>query len=119
MRDRQSQLEKELQTLNEEWTEEYGRHRETVTEKDVAEVVSVMSGIPVQRIERSEGSRLRNLDMELKQQIIGQDDAIDKIVRCIKRNRIGMRDPNKPIGVFMFLGPTGVGKTFLAKNLQK
>lgn len=119
LRDRQSQLEKELQTLNEEWTEEYGRHRETVTEKDVAEVVSVMSGIPVQRIERSEGSRLRNLDMELKQQIIGQDDAIDKIVRCIKRNRIGMRDPNKPIGVFMFLGPTGVGKTFLAKKLAE
>lgn len=119
LRDRQTQLEKELQTLNEEWTEEYGRHRETVTEKDVAEVVSVMSGIPVQRIERSEGSRLRNLDMELKQQIIGQDDAIDKIVRCIKRNRIGMRDPNKPIGVFMFLGPTGVGKTFLAKKLAE
>ena len=119
LRDRQSQLEKELQTLNEEWTEEYGRHRETVTEKDVAEVVSVMSGIPVQRIERSEGSRLRNLDMELKQQIIGQDDAIDKIVRCIKRNRIGMRDPNKPIGAFMFLGPTGVGKTFLAKKLAE
>lgn len=119
LRDRQSQLEKELQTLNEEWTEEYGRHRETVTEKDVAEVVSVMSGIPVQRIERSEGSRLRNLDIELKQQIIGQDDAIDKIVRCIKRNRIGMRDPNKPIGVFMFLGPTGVGKTFLAKKLAE
>lgn len=119
LRDRQSQLEKELQTLNEEWTEEYGRHRETVTEKDVAEVVSVMSGIPVQRIERSEGSRLRNLDMELKQQIIGQDDAIDKIVRCIKRNRIGMRDPNKPIGVFMFLGPTGVGKTYLAKKLAE
>ena len=116
LRDRQSQLEKELQTLNEKWTEEYGRHRETVTEKDVAEVVSVMSGIPVQRIERSEGSRLRNLDIELKQQIIGQDDAIDKIVRCIKRNRIGMRDPNKPIGVFMFLGPTGVGKTYLAKK---
>lgn len=119
LRDRQSQLEKELQTLNEEWTEEYGRHRETVTEKDVAEVVSVMSGIPVQRIERSDGSRLRNLDMELKQQIIGQDDAIDKIVKCIKRNRIGMRDPNKPIGVFMFLGPTGVGKTFLAKKLAE
>jgi len=119
LRDRQSQLEKELQTLNEEWTEEYGRHRETVTEKDVAEVVSVMSGIPVQRIERSEGSRLRNLDIELKQQIIGQDDAIDKIVRCIKRNRIGMRDPNKPIGVFMFLGPTGVGKTYLAKKLAE
>lgn len=119
LRDRQSQLEKELQTLNEKWTEEYGRHRETVTEKDVAEVVSVMSGIPVQRIERSEGSRLRNLDMELKQQIIGQDDAIDKIVRCIKRNRIGMRDPNKPIGVFMFLGPTGVGKTYLAKKLAE
>lgn len=119
LRDRQSQLEKELQTLNEEWTEEYGRHRETVTEKDVAEVVSVMSGVPVQRIERSEGSRLRNLDIELKQQIIGQDDAIDKIVRCIKRNRIGMRDPNKPIGVFMFLGPTGVGKTFLAKKLAE
>ena len=88
LRDRQSQLEKELQTLNEEWTEEYGRHRETVTEKDVAEVVSVMSGIPVQRIERSEGSS-------------------------------GMRDPNKPIGVFMFLGPTGVGKTYLAKKLAE
>ncbi len=117
LRDRQTQLEKELQTLNEEWIETCSQQRETVTEKDVAEVISDMTGIPVQRIERSEENKLRNMANELKKQIIGQDDAIDKIVKCIKRNRIGMRDPNRPIGVFMFLGPTGVGKTYLAKKL--
>lgn len=119
LRDKQTQLEKELQTLNEKWTETCNLQRETVTEKDVAEVVSIMTGIPVQRIEQSEGCRLRDMDSELKKQIIGQDDAVDKIVKCIKRNRIGMRDPNKPIGVFMFLGPTGVGKTYLAKKMAE
>lgn len=117
LRDEQTQLEKELQTMNEEWIKTCSQQRETVTETDVAEVISDMTGIPVQRIERSEENKLRNMADELKKQIIGQDDAIDKIVKCIKRNRIGMRDPNKPIGVFMFLGPTGVGKTYLAKKL--
>jgi len=119
LRDRQNQIELELRELNEEWTLSDDRQRETVTGKDVADVVSVMTGVPVQRIAESESAVLRDLGRVLKSSIIAQDAAIDKLVKCIQRNRIGLRDPNHPIGVFMFLGPTGVGKTFLAKKLAE
>ena len=115
-RDRQSKLEGQLKKLNEEWTNGSKGDRETIHESDVADVVSVMSGVPLQRLEESEGSRLRNMAPVLKQKVIAQDAAIDKMVKAIQRNRIGLKDPNHPIGVFMFLGPTGVGKTYLAKQ---
>ncbi|MBR4390327.1 MAG: ATP-dependent Clp protease ATP-binding subunit [Prevotella sp.] len=118
-RDRQSKLESQLKKLNEEWTHGSKGDRETVSESDVADVVSVMSGVPLQRLEESEGSRLRNMATVLKQKVIAQDAAIDKMVKAIQRNRIGLKDPNHPIGVFMFLGPTGVGKTYLAKQLAE
>lgn len=118
-RDRQSKLEGQLKKLNEEWTNGSKGDRETIHESDVADVVSVMSGVPLQRLEESEGSRLRNMAPVLKQKVIAQDAAIDKMVKAIQRNRIGLKDPNHPIGVFMFLGPTGVGKTYLAKQLAE
>ena len=90
-----------------------------VNEDKVAEVVAMMTGVPVQRIAQAEGSRLREMAPKLKGDIIGQDGAIDKIVKAIQRNRVGLKDPNKPIGTFMFLGPTGVGKTHLAKKLAE
>ena len=93
--------------------------RETVDEERVAEVVAMMTGVPVQRIAQAEGIRLREMGPKLKGAIIGQDAAIDKIVKAIQRNRVGLKDPNKPIGTFMFLGPTGVGKTHLAKKLAE
>ena len=91
----------------------------TITEKEVADVVSMMTGIPVQRMGEAEGIRLKNMDAELKKAIIGQDQAIEKMVKSIQRNRVGLKDPNHPIGAFMFLGPTGVGKTYLAKKLAE
>ena len=91
----------------------------TVTESEVADVVSMMSGVPVQRMAEAEGVRLRNMGIELKKAVIAQDAAIDKMVKAIQRNRVGLKDPNHPIGVFMFLGPTGVGKTYLAKKLAE
>lgn len=118
-RDRQCQLEAELKTLNENWASHDDGNRETVTETDVANVVSMMSGVPVQRISEREGDRLRRLSDSLKSTVIAQDKAIDKIVRSIQRNRLGLKDPNRPIGVFMFLGPTGVGKTYLAQRLAE
>ena len=90
-----------------------------VTADDVADVVSMMTGIPVQRMAESEGDRLRNMGSVLKNAVVAQDAAIDKMVKSIQRNRVGLRDPNHPIGVFMFLGPTGVGKTYLAKKLAE
>ena len=90
-----------------------------MTAKDVADVVSLMTGIPVQQIDQPESIRLRSMDKELKKSIIAQDDAIEKVVKAIRRNRVGLREPNHPIGVFMFLGPTGVGKTYLAKKLAE
>ncbi len=101
------------------WDKEAQIHREKVTEEDVAEVVSMMTGIPVQRIAQNESNRLINMEDELKKYIIGQDDAIRKVVKAIRRNRAGLKDPNKPIGSFIFLGPTGVGKTYLAKVLSQ
>lgn len=118
-RDRETQLEGELKELNDKWVASDDGHRETITEADVANVVSIMSGIPVQRISESEGCVLKNLGNRLKSVIVAQDDAIDKIVRSIQRNRLGLKDPNRPIGVFMFLGSTGVGKTYLAQTLAE
>lgn len=118
-RDRETQLEGELKELNDKWVTSDDGHRETITEADVANVVSIMSGIPVQRISESEGCVLKNLGNRLKSVVVAQDDAIGKIVRSIQRNRLGLKDPNRPIGVFMFLGSTGVGKTYLAQTLAE
>lgn len=118
-RDRETQLESELKVLNDEWVASDDGRRETVTEADVANVVSIMSGIPVQHISESESCVLKNLGDRLKSVVVAQDDAIGKIVRSIQRNRLGLKDPNRPIGVFMFLGSTGVGKTYLAQTLAE
>ena len=118
-RDRQTQLEKELAELNEKWQNGDDSERQVVTEKEVADVVSMMTGVPVQRMAEQEGIRLKGMAVELKNAVIAQDTAIDKMVRAIQRNRVGLKDPNHPIGAFMFLGPTGVGKTYLAKKLAE
>ncbi len=118
-RDRQTELEAELAVLTEQWRNGNNDDRQTVGEAEVASVVSMMSGVPVQRMAESEGIRLKGMAKELKEQVIAQDAAIDKMVRAIQRNRVGLKDPNHPIGAFMFLGPTGVGKTFLAKKLAE
>lgn len=101
------------------WDDDSKIHREIVTEHNVAEVVAMMTGIPVQRIAQNEGERLMNMENELQDSVIGQNGAITKVVSAIRRNRAGLKDPNKPIGSFIFLGPTGVGKTYLAKVLAK
>lgn len=118
-RDLQVKLEEELTTLNSRWQQGDTGNRETVSADDVADVVARMTGIPVQRMAESEGERLRGMAAKLKKSVIAQDAAIEKMVRAIQRNRIGLHDPNHPIGVFMFLGPTGVGKTYLAKKLAE
>jgi ATP-dependent Clp protease ATP-binding subunit ClpC len=118
-RDRQTVLERQLQELNRKWLDGEVDVRQTVTEKEVADVVSMMTGVPVQRMAQEEGIRLKGMAQELKGQVIAQDKAIDKMVRAIQRNRVGLKEPNHPIGVFMFLGPTGVGKTYLAKKLAE
>jgi len=118
-RDRQTQLEKDLSELNKKWQSGENDERQVVTEKDVADVVSMMTGVPVQRMAQQEGIRLKGMAAELKNAVIAQDDAIDKTVRAIQRNRVGLKAPNHPIGAFMFLGPTGVGKTYLAKKLAE
>ena len=118
-RDRETTLEKELKELNQKWQDGDGGEPQLVTEKEVADVVSMMTGVPVQQIAEQEGIRLKGMGMELKSNVIGQDKAIDKMVRAIQRNRVGLKDPNRPIGTFMFLGPTGVGKTYLAKKLAE
>ncbi|MBQ2075007.1 MAG: ATP-dependent Clp protease ATP-binding subunit [Muribaculaceae bacterium] len=118
-RDLQERLKLDLEYAKEQWEKDLDSRRETVDEQDVAEVVALITGVPTQRIAQSEGIRLLGMTDELKKQIIGQDEAIDKIARAIRRNRVGLRDPNRPIGSFMFLGPTGVGKTLLAKRLAE
>ncbi len=118
-RDRQLVLEKELEDLNQKWQNGDDSDRQTVTEREVADVVSMMTGIPVQRMAEQEGIRLKGMAQELKGAVIAQDQAIDKMVRAIQRNRVGLKEPNHPIGAFMFLGPTGVGKTYLAKKLAE
>ncbi len=116
-RDRQVKLEQELNRLKEDWEKGMSGERAAVTEEDVAEVVSLMSGVPVQRVAASEGERLRGMESRLQEKVAGQDKAISTMVKAIQRNRLGLKNPNHPIGVFMFLGPTGVGKTHLAKQL--
>ena len=118
-RDRQTALETELQALNERWSKGEDEERQIVDAEQVAEVVSMMTGVPAQRMAEQEGIRLKGMAQELKNAVIAQDAAIDKMVKAIQRNRVGLKDPNHPIGVFMFLGPTGVGKTYLAKKLAE
>ncbi len=118
-RDRQTVLEKELDEMNKKWQSGDDSERQVVTEQEVADVVSMMTGVPVQRMAEQEGIRLKGMATALKEAVIAQDTAIEKMVRAIQRNRVGLKDPNHPIGVFMFLGPTGVGKTYLAKKLAE
>ena len=118
-RDRQTVLEAQLRELNEKWQNGESDERQTVDAEQVADVVSMMTGVPVQRMAEQEGIRMKGMAQELKQAVIAQDRAIDKMVRAIQRNRVGLKEPNHPIGVFMFLGPTGVGKTYLAKKLAE
>ena len=118
-RDEQSRLEQELNQLNQSWLK--GEHNEPaiITEKEVAKTISLIAGVPVERIEEAEGKRLKDMESLLKKSVIAQDAAISKMVKAIQRNRVGLKDPNHPIGVFMFLGPTGIGKTHLAKKLAE
>lgn len=118
-RDKGLSLEKKLDLMHKKWQSGDCTERIPVKESDVADVVSKMSGVPVQRMAEEEGVRLKNMSVVLKKSVIAQDDAIEKMVKAIQRNRIGLRDPNHPIGAFMFLGPTGVGKTYLAKKLAE
>ena len=119
LRDDERNLIKELNTAKQAWEEETKNNRETVNEQNVAEVVGMMTGIPTQRIAQAEGEKLFKMYDEINDKVIGQDEAIKKVVKAIQRNRAGLKDPNKPIGSFIFLGPTGVGKTQLAKVLAK
>lgn len=118
-RDKEQDLKNKLAEANAQWEKQLEQNRVEVNEDKVAEVVAMMTGVPVQRIAQAEGSRLREMAPKLKKDIIGQDKAIEKIVKAIQRNRVGLKDPNKPIGTFLFLGPTGVGKTHLAKKLAE
>ena len=118
-RDRQTQLEKEIADINRQWLEKNDNNRDIVNEDMVADVISMMSGVPVQRMKESEGIRLKGMAERLKNDVVAQDAAIEKMVKAIQRNRVGLKDPNHPIGAFMFLGPTGVGKTYLAKKLAE
>ncbi|RFC55153.1 ATP-dependent Clp protease ATP-binding subunit [Brumimicrobium aurantiacum] len=119
LRDTEKTLQEELEEEKIKWEEDTKNHKVTVTEENVADVVAMMTGIPVQRIAEKESGKLAKMYDEVKGQIIGQDDAVSKVVKAIQRNRAGLKDPNKPIGSFFFLGPTGVGKTLLAKVLAK
>ena len=118
-RDKQVELENELKELQDKWTNNEIGSRDIITDKDVADVVSTITGVPVQRIAEAEGTRLKNMGEELKSAVIAQDKAIKKMVKAIQRNRVGLKEANHPIGAFMFLGPTGVGKTYLAKKLAE
>ncbi|MCX6283564.1 MAG: ATP-dependent Clp protease ATP-binding subunit, partial [Bacteroidetes bacterium] len=119
LRDTERKLQDNLEREKKKWEEQAKINRETVSEENVAEVVAMMTGIPVQRIAKNESEKLINMEAELANSVIGQGDAIKKVVKAIRRNRAGLKDPNKPIGTFIFLGPTGVGKTHLAKILAK
>ncbi len=118
-RDQEKVLEGELEQMRKDWEKSLKSHRETVNEENIATVVSMMSGVPVQKIAREEGERLKGLAPTLKSKVIAQDSAIDLLSRAIRRSRVGLKNPNKPIGSFLFLGPTGVGKTLLAKELAE
>lgn len=119
LRDSVEDKKKKLESLKQEWENNLDNQRQEVNEEKVAEVVAMMTGVPTQRIAQAEGSRLLEMGNSLKGSVVGQDDAIKKVVKAIQRNRIGLKDPEKPIGTFMFLGPTGVGKTHLAKKLAE
>lgn len=118
-RDKERELSDQLQQTQDRWETEERDRMVPITENDVAEVIAMMTGVPVQRIAQNEGSRLLQMEQELQGSVIGQDEAIRKISKAIRRNRAGLKDPNKPIGTFIFLGPTGVGKTYLTKVLSK
>jgi len=118
-RDEARCLEEELQKTKKEWQTQMQQFRTDVTEETVADVVAMMTGVPVKRISKNDGDRLANMEQYLSETVIGQEEAVQKISRAIRRNKVGLKDPNKPIGTFMFLGQTGVGKTFLCKVLAK
>ncbi len=118
LRDDEKRIEKELLLAQEKWQEDLKQHRETVTEDDISEVVSMITGIPVNKIAKAELNQLSKLDKKISGKVIGQEEAVNKVVKAIQRNRAGIKDPNKPIGSFIFLGQTGVGKTQLAKILS-
>ncbi|MDE6812075.1 MAG: ATP-dependent Clp protease ATP-binding subunit, partial [Muribaculaceae bacterium] len=119
LRKQEAQLKNELSKAKSGWEKKLAEDRQTVDEDKIAEVVAMMTGVPTQRVAQAEGSRLLKMGSALQGSVIGQDNAIKKIVKAIQRNRIGLKDPNKPIGTFMFLGPTGVGKTYLAKKIAE
>jgi len=119
IRDEERELSKELNKAKELWSQELSKHRETVSQADVEKVISMMTGIPATRIAQAESARLVKMKADIQKKVIGQPDAVAKIVKAIQRNRAGLKDPNKPIGTFIFLGPTGVGKTHLAKKLAE
>ena len=118
-RDKQTELENALKNEQEKWQKGDTDDKVEIGGTEIAAVVSMMTGVPVQRMQEAEGGRLKNMDADLKKMVIAQDAAIDKMVKAIQRNRVGLKDPNHPIGAFMFLGPTGVGKTYLAKRLAE
>ena len=117
LRDTEKKLLTELDIQKNKWVEDSKKKRHKVDEKNIAEVISMVTGIPLERVEQNESSRLLGMPKKLSEKVVGQDNAIDKLVRAIKRTRVGLKDPKKPIGTFIFLGPTGVGKTELAKVL--
>ena len=118
-RDREKALEYRLEEMKKEWEQQLQEQPQTVDAEQIAEVVSMMSGVPVQRMAQSEGARLAGMKTQLQSVVVAQDAAIEKLTKAIIRSRVGLKDPNRPIGTFMFLGPTGVGKTYLAKQLAK
>lgn len=118
-RDNEKNLRSKLEKVKQQWDEDLKNNKQLVTEEDIDKIVSMMSGIPAKKIAEGENEKLLKMGDTLKESIIGQDEAIDKIVKAIRRNRVGLKDPKKPIGTFMFLGPTGVGKTYLAKKLSE
>ena len=119
LRDKEKELQKELAQMKTEWEKSIADSRQTVNEEEIAGVVSMISGVPMQRMQQDEWTRLRGMRAELTSKVIAQDNAIEKLTKAIQRSRVGLQNPNKPIGTFMFLGPTGVGKTLLAKELAK
>ena len=119
LRDREKALQAELARMKTEWEKSLTDSRQTVDEEEIAKVVSMISGVPMQRMQQDEWTRLKGMKQELTSKVIAQDNAIEKLTKAIQRSRVGLQNPNKPIGTFMFLGPTGVGKTLLAKELAK
>jgi ATP-dependent Clp protease ATP-binding subunit ClpC len=119
LRDSEKRLQEQLEQAKKDWEEDSKSKRYPVNDEDIAEVVAMMTGIPVKRVAQSESKKLVQMADDLKKQVVGQDDAVVKITKAIQRNRVGLKDPKKPIGTFIFLGPTGVGKTELARALSR